>query len=177
MKSAKLAGLADVETLMDEAGYALEMGELAGHPALICESPYALIACVELQNWDRLAEDVFDVQSALTRFAAEAPSARAWDLYVVALVLDEGREAHHRAIAEAIEADTRYARKLVRAAVLKDSVARALRPLLPLGPPATLAITDPLEELRSELNGLNVDECDVAAALESFRRTSEVEVR
>jgi hypothetical protein len=145
-------------------------------PAAVGESPYALVACVELNGWDELDERIFDVQSALTRVAALAPSARNWDLYVVALVLAEGRDAMHRGIAEAIEGDTRYARKFVRAHVRRDDLERALRPLLPLRAPVELEVGDPLAELRAELRELEVDDADADAAVESFRRDRVVKV-
>lgn len=176
MSGSELARLGDVEKLLARAGYALGNRELGGMPAVVCESPYALIACVELEDWEELEERIFDVQSALTHVAAEAPSARNWDLYVVALVLAEGREAVHRGISETIEGDTRYARKFVRAHVRRQDLERALRPLLPLDPPAGLEITDPLGELRAELRELEIDDADADAALASFRRDRVVEI-
>lgn len=176
MSGSEFARLADIERLLIGAGYAVDYAELAGVRALIGESPYALIACVELDRWDELEERIFDVQSALTRVAAGAPSARSWDLYVVAFVLAEERDAAHRAVAEAIEGDTRYARKFVRVHVRRDDLERALRPLLPLHAPAELEIGDPLSELRAELRELEVDDADADAAVESFRRDRVVEV-
>jgi hypothetical protein len=176
MSGSQLAGLADVEKLLAGAGYALRPGELAGLPVLIGESPYALIACVELDEWDHLDERIFDVQAALTRVAAEAPSARNWDLYIVGLVRAEGRDPVHRAITESIEADTRYARKFVRVALRPDGLERALRSLLPLHPPAGLGIANPLGELRTELRELDIDDADAETALESFRHSQVVEV-
>ena len=48
----------------------------------------------------------------LTTVAAEHPSARRWDLYVVAIV-PQGATPLHDTIRETVEHDTRYARKLV----------------------------------------------------------------
>jgi hypothetical protein len=176
VSASKLAVLADAESLLAGAGYVIGPAELAGIPAIIGESPYALIGCVELTDWDELDERIFDVQSALTQVAAEAPSARNWDLYVVALVHSEGPDAVHRAIVESIEADTRYARKFVRAGVRREGLERALRPLLPLRPPAGLELADPIGELRMELHELDVDDADADAALASFRRDRVVDV-
>lgn len=177
MNGPELARLPDVERLLSNAGYAIGHAELAEVPALIAESPYALIACAEFDDWEALEERIFDVQSALTRVAARAPSARNWDLYVLALVIAEGRDAAHRAIAEAIEGDTRYARKFVRVHVRRGGLERALRPLLPLALAADLEIGNPFEELREELRSLEVDDADADAAVESFRRNQVVEVR
>ena len=177
MSGSELAQLKDVQRLLSGAGYAVSPAELAEVPALLCESPYALIACVEFGSWDALEERIFDVQSALTRLAAQAPSARNWDLYVVALVLAEGRAVGHRGVAEAIEGDTRYARKFVRAHVRRDGLERALRPLLPLEPPVGLEVSDPFGELRAELRGLDVDAADADIAVDSFRLNQVVEVR
>lgn len=176
MTSPELARLADVEVLLRSAGYQLATRELAGFEAVLGETPYALVSCVEFDDWDRLDERVFDVQAALTRLAREAPSARTWDLYLVALVLVPTGDAGHRGLAEAIEADTRYVRKFVRVAVTRSALDRALRPLLPLRPPTGLDIDDPLSELRDELRVLDVADDVADAAVNAFRRTATVEV-
>lgn len=176
MSESELARLPDVEKLLRAGGYQLATQELAGATAVLAESPYALVACVEFADWDKLDERIFDVQGALTRFASTAPSARNWDLYVVALVLTPTHEAANRALAEAIEADTRYARKFVRVAVRQDTLDRALRPLLPLRPPADLAIRDPLAELRAELQTLDVADDLADMAVDTFRRDDRVDV-
>lgn len=176
MTTLDLARLPDVAELLRAAGYTLATRELAGCEAVLGETPYALVACVELEDWDTLAERVFDVQAALTRVADEAPSARAWDLYVVALVLMPAREAAQRALVEAIEADTRYARKFVHVAVHRNGLDRALRPLLPLRALIGLEIRDPLGELRDELRALNIPDDVADVAVNAFKRTDTVEV-
>jgi hypothetical protein len=170
MSPSEFARLAEVEQVLVGAGYTVGRTELGGIPALIGESLYALVACVEFEDWDDLEERIFDVQSALTRVAGEAPSARNWDLYVVALVLVETQDAAHRGRAETIEGDTRYARKFVRVRVRQEDLARALRPLLPLDVPIDVETKDPLGELRAELSELHVDDRDADAAVDSFRR-------
>lgn len=175
--SSELARLPDVARLLSAAGYDVATHDLASASAVLAETPYALVACVEFTDWENLDEHVFDVQGALTQFASDSPSARNWDLYVVALLLTPAAEAANRALAEEIEGDTRYARKFVRVAVSQDDLDRALRPLLPLRPPADLAIRDPLEELREELETLNVADDLADVAVDSFRRDERVEVR
>lgn len=174
--SSELAHGEDVAGVLQTAGYDMATRELAGHQAFLGETRYALIACVEFESWDRLDENVFDVQGALTKLAQEAPSARSWDLYVVALVLVPPSDAADRALAERIEADTRYARKFVRIAVARSELDRALRPLLPLRPPADLGIGDPLLELRAELLSLSVEDDVADRALEAFRQNETVDV-
>jgi hypothetical protein len=177
MTETEPARLADIAAVLRDAGYELASRELAGVDAVLAETRYALVACFECDGWERLDERVFDVQSALTRVAEESPSARTWDLYLVILVLAPVRDATGRAAAEAIEADTRYARKFVRFDVAKDTLDRALRPLLPLRAPAELELSEPLGELRNELRSLLVADDVADAAVESFRRTNMVEVR
>lgn len=176
MSAPQPARLADVADLLSQAGYSMGTSDLAGATAVIGESPYALIACVEFDAWDCLEERIFDVQAALTRAAADAPSARNWDLYVVALVAADSREHAHRATAERIESDTRYARKFVRAGVHRHALDRALRPLLPLRQTAQLKIASPLSELRNELRALEIADVDADTAIESFCRSGTVEL-
>lgn len=171
------ARLSDVADALSTAGYEIIPYDLAGLEAVIGETRYALVACFELDGWEGLDETVFDVQAALTRVAEEAPSARAWDLYLVVLVIAEVAESASRAVADAIEADTRYARKFVRYGVTHATLDRALRPLLPLREPASLELTDPLAELRAELRALDVDDDVADLAVESFADTNVVEVR
>lgn len=177
MNSSQPARLADVSNLLEGAEYVVERRKLAGHDCVLGETPYALVACFELENWDQVEEHVFDVQAALTRLAEAEPSARAWDLYVVAMLLTPANEASDRALAESIEADTRYARKFIRVAVLQHDLDRALRPLLPLRSPAHLEVTDPIHELRNELGDLDLSDEVADMALRSFARTNTVEVR
>jgi hypothetical protein len=176
MSTSELARLPDVGRLLSSGGYQVAKNELAGTPVLLAETPYALVACAEFTDWDKLDEQVSDVQGALTQFASSGPSARNWDLYVVALVLSPAHETASRALAESIEADTRYARKFVRIAIGQDELDRALRPLMPLRPPADLTIRDPLDELREELETLNVTHELANVAVDSFRRHDRVEV-
>jgi hypothetical protein len=170
------ASLADISALLEAAGYHVEGRHLADYPAVLAESPYALVACVELDGWTDLEDKVFDVQGALTRIAQQAPSPRSWDLYVVALLESLPPNSEHRALVEGVEADTRYARKFVRAGLHQDGLERALRPLLPLRPPADLAIRDPLEELRAELRTLAIDDALATVAVASFAKTDTVEI-
>lgn len=60
-----LARLEDIRVLLESAGYTVERRELAGRTCLLGETPYALVAVVELDEWSDLAENVFDVQAAL----------------------------------------------------------------------------------------------------------------
>jgi hypothetical protein len=176
MNAPELVRVADVAELLRAAGYEVATRELAGREAVLGETPYALVACVEFDDWSDLDERVFDVQAALTQVAAEVPSPRAWDLYLVVLVLRRAQEAAQRAQAEAIEADTRYARKFVRIAIAKDELDRALRPLLPLREPVGLEIRDPLNELRGELRALGIADDIADAAINTFQQTDTVEV-
>jgi hypothetical protein len=171
-----LAHLEDVAATLDAAGYVVATQELANVEALVAETAYALIACIEIDGWDRVEDTVFDVQAAFTRFADDAPSARNWDLYLVILIAAPASHLDQLTLAETIQADTRYARKFVRVSVTLEELDRALRPLLPLRPPADLAIRDPLAELRDELASLNVADDLANVAIEGFRSTSSVEV-
>lgn len=175
MTNSNLATIADVRDLLRTAGYAVQRRNLADKDAILAETPYALVACAEFATWEQLQEQVSDLQAAATGLAAEQSSARSWDVYVVALVNAPG-EAHDDVIAETIEADTSYARKFVRAAVRREDLDRALRPLLPLRGAAKLQITDPLAELRTELRDLDVPDDVADVAVSSFAHTEEVQV-
>lgn len=179
MTAARLAQFEDLASALEAGGYAVQRGELAGEPALLAETPYALVACMEVETCDGLADRVSDVQAALTQFAAQAPSPRQWDLYLLVHVLVPPTDPVNEALLETIEADTRYVRKFVRVAIdldYSDAVDRALRPLLPLRPAAQFDLSDPLDTLRLELHGLKLSDDLASAALDAFERRGEVSV-
>ncbi len=176
MTASQLAQLSDLEEQLSAAGYDVRRRDLAKTEVLLGESPYALVACFEADGWEKLEETVFDVQTEMTRIAAGDSAGRVWDIYVVAFVHAPAADADQTALREAIEADTRYARKLVRAAVPREALDRALRPLLPLRDPVGLEVADPLDELREELHALPVADEVADAALVAFASTDSVEV-
>jgi hypothetical protein len=172
----RLARRGDVAELLASVDYDVDTYTLAGAPATIASSPYALVACVESVGWDHLADLVADTQADFTRLVEEAPSARNWDLYLVVLVDQVPPDSERRTVMESIESDTRYARKFVHAGVTTADLDRALRPLLPLRPAADFAIADPLDELRDELLAGGVDGTVVEEALRAFDAENEVRV-
>jgi hypothetical protein len=172
----RLAHKDDVAAMLHEAGYTIAVRELAGERAVLAETPYALVGCVELADWESLTEHVFDIQAALTRVAAEAPSALAWDLYLIALLRTPPPSPTASATVEAIESDTRYTRKFVHATLAVDALDRALRPLLPLRAPVEISLGEPLEDLLHELLDLDVDERVARAAMQSFKDKDAVEI-
>lgn len=167
----------DVAALLESSGYELQERRLADREATVAATPYALVACVELGGWEELGQRVSDIQADLTELASEAPSARSWDLYLVMLVEGAAENAEQRALVEAIEGDTRYARKFVHAGLATEDLDQALRPLLPLRPPVNFEIADPFEELRSELLAVGVEEAMVEQAIGSFESEDEVQLR
>jgi hypothetical protein len=167
----------DVGALLESAGYELQEREFADVKATLAATPYALVACVELNDWAQMDQRVFDVQADLTELAEEVPSARSWDLYLVVMVEEAPVNPAQRALIEAIEGDTHYARKFIHAGIDVKDLDKALRPLLPLRPPADFEIADPIEELRSELLAIGVEGATVEQALGSFASEDEVELR
>lgn len=167
----------DVAALLESAGYELQERRFAESETTVAATPYALVACAELDGWGGLDQRVSDIQAGLTELAEEAPSARSWDLYLVVLVADAPASAAQRALVESIEGDTRYARKFVHAGVVGEDLDKALRPLLPLRPPADFEIADPIEELRGELLAIGVEGATVEQALGSFTNEDEVQLR
>ena len=93
----------DVAALLESAGYELQERRFAESETTVAATPYALVACVELDGWGGLDQRVSDIQAGLTELAEEAPSARSWDLYLVVLVADAPTSADQRALAESIE--------------------------------------------------------------------------
>src|SRR4051794_2281319 len=87
MSAASLASLADFSAELEAAGYRVAPAKLGERTAVLAESPYALVALIEVASCAGLREEVGDAQASLTRIAAEAPSARSWDLYLVLHVL------------------------------------------------------------------------------------------
>lgn len=160
--------------VLADAGYDVEVRSVADlGEVLLAETRHALVMCA-ICEWDYVRGRVDEAQAALTQLAAEHPSPRAWDLYVVAII-DDQRDMPDR---ELLEADTRYARKLVAVGV-GDSTKRAthaLRPLLPLEGAAPLEPIDPLSAIRAELLDLDVDASLADAALESFKTTRTVRI-
>lgn len=174
MSSDPLATLAAIAAILSEGGYAIRDQEIGGAPAVLAENPYALVAVVEFVDWDQLERRVFDCQAELTELAADSRSARDWDMYLFVHVLASLDDSEHLALVEAIEADTRYARKLVRAGLSEAALDRALRPFLPLRPAAEFDLADPLEQLRQELSRLAVEETVAATAIAAFKADAEV---
>ncbi|MBA3566220.1 MAG: hypothetical protein M3470_09535 [Chloroflexota bacterium] len=170
---------AELELFRDvlaDGGYTVQDIELEDvGRALAAETPYALVVCFAAE-WEELEDRVEHAQAGLTNLAATHPSPRSWDLYVVAVL--QRADPRFDAVREALESDTRYARKIVVTAAggTIANVERALRPLLPLRPVAKIPLLDPLQAVRRELLELGVDLVLVDAALDVFERTSEVRV-
>jgi hypothetical protein len=179
MTASSIASLADFSGVLEAAGYRAAFVDLADRAALLAESPYALVAVIEVSSYASLREDVADAQASLTRVAAEAPSARSWDLYLVLHVLSVSNGPVDDLLIEEIESDTRYVRKFVRVAVDAsdlNAIDRALRPLLPLRPMPQFDLADPLDALRAELYALDAPADLVDAAIASFQEDMTVSV-
>jgi hypothetical protein len=174
----RLASLEDFARVLTEAGYAVEVRELAGERVLLAETAYILLACMDVDALKDLSHRVSDVQAALTQVAAAAPSARRWDLYLLIHIRVPVSDRDEGPLEE-LQADTRYVRKFVRVRIDSDepdSLDRALRPFLPLRPAAVFDLLDPLEALRRELIELDLPAHLADAALSAFGRTQEVVV-
>jgi hypothetical protein len=168
--------LAVLRAVLEDGGYVVDAVDLEGaEDGLLAETPYALVSAVAT-GWEDLEERVAAAQASLTTVAAENPSPRRWDLYVVAVV-PRGKTPLHDTLRETLENDTRYARKLVVAgAGDKVSAERALRALLPLKPPADIPRIDALEAIRVGLAEQGVSAALADAALKAFASRSEVEI-
>ncbi len=140
---------------------------------LVAETLYALVLVTEASS-ETLIRRSEDAQSALTHLAARHPSPRSWDLYVVLVVTDPA-DPNFEMIREELEADTRYARKLVVTDGY-DATELRLRPLLPLHPIPHIELADPLGAVRDYLLGAEVDPEIVDAAMVSFIRDGEVTI-
>jgi len=191
-----LASLDDIGLVLEGAGYALERAELAGLRALLAESSYALVGCVELADWSGFAAHVAEAQSALGRVAGEPLSARGRDpmrgadsmrgrdpmpmrgrdLYLVLHVRSKATELADYAALQGAEADTRHTRTLVRVAVTPAELDRALRPLLPLRLGTVLDLAEPLQQLHDELLELGLEERVADTAVEVFCEEEAVRV-
>jgi hypothetical protein len=188
-----LASLDDIGLVLEAAGYALERAELAGLRALLAESSYALVGCVELADWTDFSQHVTEAQSALGRVArgrvaGEPLSARGADpvrgrdpirgrdLYLVLHVRSKAADLVDYAALQEAEADTRHTRTLVRVAVTPAELDRALRPLLPLRLGAVFDLAEPLQQLHDELLELGLDERVADTAVEVFGEEEAVRV-
>jgi hypothetical protein len=168
--------LALLREVLEDGGYVVDAVEFEGvGDALLAETPYALVSAVAA-GWEDLEERVAAAQASLTTVGAEHPSARRWDLYLIAVV-PRGTTPLHDTIRETVENDTRYARKLVVAgADDKVNAERAVRALLPLQPPADIPRIDALEAIRAGLAEEGVDAALAEAALNAFASRSEVQI-
>jgi hypothetical protein len=167
-----LASLDDIGLVLEAAGYALERAELAGLRALLAESSYALVGCVELADWTDFSQHVTEAQSALGR----TRPARGRDLYLVLHVRSKATELADYAALQGAEADTRHTRTLVRMAVTPAELDRALRPLLPLRLGAVFDLAEPLQQLHDELLELGLEERVADTAVEIFGEEEVVRV-
>jgi hypothetical protein len=171
-----LASLDDMSRVLERAGYVLERAELAGLQALLAESAYALVGCVELADWTDFSAHVSDVQSALGRVAGEPLSARGRDLYLVLHVRSKATDLADYAALQGAEADTRHTRTLVRVAVTRSELDRALRPLLPLRLGAEFDLVEPMQQLHEELRELGLEDRVADIAVEAFCEEEAVRV-
>ncbi len=182
-----LASLDDIGLVLEAAGYVLERGELAGLRALLAESSYALVGCVELAGWTDFTQHVSEAQSALRRVAREPVAGvplsargsdpiRGRDLYLVLHVRSKATELADYAALQEAEADTRDTRTLVRVAVTPAELDRALRPLLPLRLGAVFDLAEPLQQLHDELLQLGLEERVADTAVEAFCEEEAVRV-
>lgn len=168
--------LATLSAVLEDGGYTVDAVEFEGvGNSLLAETPYALVSGITA-DWEDLDARVAEAQASLTTIAAEDPSARRWDLYVVAVVPGMSVPSHD-AIREAIESDTRYARKLVVVGG-RDKVRteRAVRALLPLQPPADISRIDAIDAIRAGLVEQGVNAPLAEAALKAFVSRSEVQI-
>jgi hypothetical protein len=166
--------------VLEASGYSVGYSEFPSvGRVLLAETPDALVCCFHTEHWGSLRQDVSDAQASLTQLAAEVPSARRWDMYLVVHLPGKPPGLLEEAAVEAIEADTSYMRKFVRMGVVfhdSKAVERALRQLLPLQSVPVFDIIDPLELLRNELRELDIAEEIAATAIASFQLSSEVSV-
>ncbi len=139
---------------------------------LLAETLYALVMAVVVPD-DNTERFVEDAQATLTRYAAVHPSPRSWDLYLVLVV--PGDNQRYNEVRDAVESDTRYARKLV---VTGDraTTERILRLLLPLRPVAQIELTEPLGAMRAMLVDAHIEVTLADAALSSFAERGEVHI-
>lgn len=140
---------------------------------LVAETLYALVLVAETSS-EALIRCAEDAQTTLTHLAARHPSPRSWDLYVVLLVTDPG-DPQFEVIREGLEADTRYARKLVLAGGHEVAELR-LQPLLPLRSIPHIELADPLRAVREYLLTTEVEPELIDAAMTSFARSGEVAI-
>lgn len=180
MRPARVATLTEIGAVLETCGYRVRAARFEfGGQVIVAESLYAVVGCVEVEDWTELRETVEDFQAELTRLSTRSLSARRWDLYVFAHVLVKARNSSDESLAEVIESDTRYARKFVRVALPegdRPALERALRPLLPLRAAPEFEGFEPIDELREQLRDLGVPDNVAEAALTSFTRTNEVSV-
>jgi hypothetical protein len=176
LSTAQVARLGDITELLEGADYEVEHSRLAELPAILAESPYAVVGCIELADWTDFSQNIADVQTALTHAADEVPSVCSRDLYLVVHVLTKPSSLAEYAALAAAAADTQYVRKLVRVAINTSGLDRALRALLPLRPATAFDLVEPLQQLRDELRALELEDRVADAAIDGFREQNEVRV-
>lgn len=175
-----LAELEDLQQVLARAAYSCQIRPLGRFSrVLIAENPYAAVAIVDTESWEKLVELVSDLQAELTRLALTSErSAIRWDLYVMVHVRTPVLQSVQTELADRIESDTEFARKYVRVNLTRELsvLDRALRPFLPLRPAATLTVTEPLDLVREELvtEGIQADLVD--HVLRQFSATGEVSI-
>jgi hypothetical protein len=171
---AELQDLADVLGTADFQCEVVTLGRFAR--VLLGQNPYCVLAIVEGWTHDDLRQMISDAQAELTQLTlrAQRTSIR-WDLYVLLHLRTDGGVVDPNLV-EAIESDTKYARKLVRINIKRDrtSIDRALRPFLPLRSATRVEPVDPVELLRAELRKQGLDPELSDAALASFSATGTV---
>lgn len=172
-----LAELQDLADVLEDADFRCKVVTLGRFARiLVGENPYCVLVVVDASVDDDLRQLVSDAQAELTQLALRSqPASIRWDLYVLLHVRTEG-EIIGTDLIEAVESDTKYARKFVRLDIKRDraSVDRALRPFLPLRSVARVEPVDPIELLRAGLREQDLDPELADSALASFVKTGSV---
>jgi hypothetical protein len=166
--------------LLDKAEFATAKLELSvgGHELLLAENPYFIVAVAVSPSISglRAIDDVASVELA-RRVAAADIGPKQWDAYLVLLTTQRAAtSADDVASLAALAHDTRAVRRLVLTDVQPgtDSLARALRPFLPLrsAPSSSEATADSLSLLREELVTQGLDPTSIGTALRLFRESA-----
>jgi len=167
-----------VFTVEDFVVRRLELPE-AGQVVVAAEDDYSLAAILAGDDWSSVSERISPLDVALSNWvAAQSPSAKKWDIYLVCLVQHHLSQAREFAEAERYELDTRRVRKYVRDGIVPDEadVRRALAPFLPLRSASESAVLDPLALLERKLRARGVDAATARIGIETFVATGKVSI-
>lgn len=167
------------DSLLTDAGFTTRRGVFSSAmaPCLLAEDEFfvvVVIASPTLEETRRV--ESFAAAELLERVLNVGVGAKRWDAYLVLLAEEVVDDVEHGREVVELQYNTRGVRRLVATGVSdRDSLARALRPFLPLPQPAPGGLSDALSDLTEQLVVNGIDRAHAARYVSAFDQTASLD--